>query len=335
LADEPEQETRALPESGLGRWTEGPGPALRIEARKAILAMSELEQARSRDERYRDRRADERFEINTPGGNIHYKGSKYPCKIIDISLSGCCVRTETPFLPGSLANVEVVLPIHGMFLRMVGTTQWVTRENLIGIRFMHTSPRSKNQLAGLLTCLVDTSAADAVREVIAVAVAAQNAGRGLVLEIPDALLQSLRRPRIPLRERVEQAPSAPQSPSALRAPAEKPAQSHLRAVRFAAEEASSAVLRFLKSDSRLTGVIVGLSKEGCSFQTGERFPAGIYVRVEVEFQMRGLHFRLIGVTENLRDQRTADIRFLDMSLRKRGELAELIGELQEANKAQC
>ena len=187
LADEPEQETRALPESGLGRWTEGPGPALRIEARKAISAMSELEQARSRDERYRDRRADERFEINTPGGNIHYKGSKYPCKIIDISLSGCCVRTETPFLPGSLANVEVVLPIHGMFLRMVGTTQWVTRENLIGIRFMHTSPRSKNQLAGLLTCLVDTSAADAVREVIAVAVAAQNAGRGLVLEIPDAV----------------------------------------------------------------------------------------------------------------------------------------------------
>lgn len=302
---------------------------MRTEAKKAKSAMSELEQARNRDARYRDRRADERFEINTPGGCINYKGCKYPCEIVDISLSGCCVRTESPFLPGNLANVEIELPIYGMLLRMVGTTQWVTRKNLIGIRFMHISSRSKDQLAGLLTCLVDTSAADAVREVIAVAAAAQNAGRGLVLEIPDALLQSLRQPRIPPKERVQQESPASQPPSA------KPARSLQGEVRFAVEEASSASLRFLKDDSRLSGSIVGLSKGGCSFHTTAHFALDIHVRVEVEFQMRGLHFRLLGVTENLRDQRTVDIRFLDMSFRKQGELAELIDELQEAEIAQC
>ncbi len=304
------------------------GPAIRSETGSAKQVMSELEQARSRDARYRDRRADERFEINTPGGCINYKGCKYPCEIVDISLSGCCVRTETPFLPGNLANVEIVLPIYGMRLRMVGTTQWVTRKNLVGIRFMHISFRSKDQLAGLLTCLLDTSAADAARDAIAVAAAAQNAGRGLVVEIPDALLQSLRGPRIPPKERLLQESPASQSASA------RLTRSLGDGVSFAEGKASSASLRFLKDDSRLSGSIVGLSREGCSFHTTAHFALDIQVRVEVEFQMRGLPFRLLGVTENLRNQGIVGIRFLNMSLRKQGELAELIDELQEAEIAQ-
>jgi hypothetical protein len=211
-----------------------------------------------------------------------------------------------------------------MLLRMVGTTQWVTRNNLIGIRFMHTSSRSKNQLAGLLTCLLDTSATDAVRDAISVAADAQNAGRGLVLEIPEALLLSLREPRISPKESARQESPAPQSPSA------KPARSLQGEVRFAEEKASAASLRFLKDDSRLSGSMVSLSKLGCSFHTTAHFALDIQVRVEVEFQMRGLPFRLLGVTENLRSHGTVDIRFLDMSLRKRGELEELIDELQEA-----
>jgi hypothetical protein len=54
--------------------------------------------------------------------------------------------------------------------------------------------------------------------------------------------------------------------------------------------------------------------------------------VEVGFQMRGLPFRLVGVIENVRDRNTIDIRFLEVSYRKRVELAELIEELREAAK---
>ena len=126
----------------------------------AALAMNEREQVRTKDARYRDRRIDERFEVNAPGGFIICERIEYPCQIVDVSLSGCCVRTESYFYPGNLANVEIVMPILGLVLRLVGKTQWLTRDNLVGIVFFHASAKSKNQLAGLITCLVDQCIAE-------------------------------------------------------------------------------------------------------------------------------------------------------------------------------
>jgi hypothetical protein len=149
----------------------------------AALAMSESERKRINDARYRDRRADERFEVNAPGGCINYRGAKYTCQIVDVSVSGCCVRTESNFLPGNLANVEIVLPILGLVLRMVGKTQWLTHDNLVGIVFFHASVKSKNQLAGLITCLVDQCIAEEVKA--AVAAAAQTKDSYLDVKVPE------------------------------------------------------------------------------------------------------------------------------------------------------
>jgi hypothetical protein len=153
----------------------------------AASAMSEREQKRTNDARYRDSRVDERFEVNAPGGCINYKGTKYPCLIVDVSVSGCCVRTESPFLPGNLANVEIVMPILGLVLRLVGKTQWLTRDNLVGIIFFHASFKSKNQLAGLITCLVDQCIAEEVKA--AVAAAAQTKDSYLNVKVPKEWLQ--------------------------------------------------------------------------------------------------------------------------------------------------
>jgi hypothetical protein len=288
--------------------------------------MSESEEARTRDERYRDRRADERFDINATGGCLNYKNSKFPCKIIDVSLSGCCVRTERQFLPGNLAHVEVVLPIMGLVLRMVGTTQWLTRNNLIGVRFSHSSSRSRNQLAGLLTCLVDQNAAEEVKA--AVVTAAQSGNTFLDVEFPD---DWLRKPK--------PAPIADKAPKPERLapppPAKTPAKKDESGRRKEKESEWPAVLRVLKDGFRMAGAIVDLSLEGCSFRTVQPFVAGIHVRVEVDFQMRGLPFLLGGVTEDVRDRRIVDIHFIEMSFRKRKELAELIDEIREAGKTQA
>jgi hypothetical protein len=288
----------------------------------AATVMSEQGRERSRDERYWDRRADERFELNAPGGCLNYRGAKYPCLIVDVSLSGCCVRTERTFLPGNLANVEVVLPILGLILRMVGTTQWVTRENLLGIRFLHASARSKNQLAGLLTGLVDKGATAEVQA--AVAAAAQSEISALAVQFPVTLLQDLKRKQAP-NEKPAYAESLVPPPT-IQKPAVEGAQS--------AEEGEwPAAIQFLKDGSLLPGAVFGLSLEECSFRASAPFVAGIHIRVEVDFQMRGLPFRLAGVTEAIHDQRTIGIRFLDMSCRKRAELAELIEELQGISKS--
>jgi hypothetical protein len=292
----------------------------------ASFSIDAQEQARTRDARFRDRRADERYEINAPGGCLNYRGSAFPCEIIDVSLSGCCVRCESKFLPGNLANVEVVLPILGMVLRMVGTTQWLTRQNLIGIRFFHANPRSKNQLAGLLTGLVDQGVAEDVK---AAMVATARAGTtALDVEIPE---EWLRAPKAAPKKPVENSESVASAPASA-PPAERQTLRRENMVANRKEDAWPAILRLLKDGQQQKGVIVAISREGCTVHTSSPFVQGLHARVEVDFQMRGLPFLLSGVTEDVREKSLVDIRFLAMSYRKQGELAELIDEIKESEK---
>ena len=69
---------------------------------------------------------------------------------------------------------------------------------------------------------------------------------------------------------------------------------------------------------------------GCRIVTEEPFNVGIYVRVEAEFFLHGLPFRLGGVSQAIINKKTIGVRFLDMSDRKREQLAELIEEIQAA-----
>jgi hypothetical protein len=81
--------------------------------------------------------------------------------------------------------------------------------------------------------------------------------------------------------------------------------------------------------SRSAGRIVDVSLGGCRIHTNERFPVGIYRRVEVEFVLDGLPFRLGGVTQSLHDRQTVGIRFIDLSERKREQLTMLVEEIDQ------
>lgn len=91
---------------------------------------------------------------------------------------------------------------------------------------------------------------------------------------------------------------------------------------------SSAIIFVVKSGSRLEGRIVDLSPAGCGIRLHEPHLRGIYTRVEVEFRLEGLPFRLGGVIQSIRDKYTLGIRFLDLGERKRAQVDELIAELQ-------
>jgi hypothetical protein len=93
---------------------------------------------------------------------------------------------------------------------------------------------------------------------------------------------------------------------------------------------TTAVLYLVKIASRLSGRILDLSMSGCRIRTDERFPVGIYTRIEIEFHLEGLPFRLGGVVQAIHDRHHIGIRYLDISDRKREQLAQLIEEIKEA-----
>lgn len=93
---------------------------------------------------------------------------------------------------------------------------------------------------------------------------------------------------------------------------------------------TSAAIILVRISSRLSGRILNLSLGGCRIRCDERFPLGIYTRVETEFRIEGLPFRLGGVIQAIHDRHTVGIRFLDMSPRKQEQLSQLVEEIKEA-----
>ncbi len=91
---------------------------------------------------------------------------------------------------------------------------------------------------------------------------------------------------------------------------------------------TSAVIRLIKIGSNLDGQILNVSLGGCRIRTTERFPVGIYTRVEVEFRLRGTPLLLGGVVQAIHGRNDVGLRFLDVSARKREDLTELIAEIK-------
>jgi c-di-GMP-binding flagellar brake protein YcgR len=93
---------------------------------------------------------------------------------------------------------------------------------------------------------------------------------------------------------------------------------------------TSARLLLINSRISMAGRILNLSLGGCRIRTEEQFNVGIYIRVEAEFRLHGLPFRVGGVSQAILDRNTIGVRFLDMSERRREQLKELIAEITEA-----
>jgi hypothetical protein len=91
---------------------------------------------------------------------------------------------------------------------------------------------------------------------------------------------------------------------------------------------SRAKVILVRIGSQVAGRILDLSLSGCRIWCDERFPVGIYTRIETEFCLDGLPFRLGGVVQAVHDRNTVGIRFLDMSSRKREQVEMLVEGLR-------
>jgi hypothetical protein len=95
---------------------------------------------------------------------------------------------------------------------------------------------------------------------------------------------------------------------------------------------TGAVIRLIGLAAKVEGRILDLSIGGCRIRTNLPFPLGVFRRVETQFRIDGMPFRLSGVTQAIYDPFNVGIRFLDVSDRMQERLERLIEEIKESRK---
>jgi hypothetical protein len=96
---------------------------------------------------------------------------------------------------------------------------------------------------------------------------------------------------------------------------------------------SPAVLHLVGEGSTVTGNVVDVSQDGCLVRLARPFAVRLNAQVEVDFHLRGLPFRLPGKTKEMHGDQIVEIRFTEMSTRKRDDLSLVIHELIQTNRA--
>jgi hypothetical protein len=254
----------------------------------------------------RERRVFERHDLPESPGTLHYRGESFPCKLLDISMGGCRVLTQSRFRDGAVANVELELSIFGLPLKICGVTQWSASSQQIGIRFIHPGVKTKNQVAGIISCLIDQTARDAVEEVVA-------ADHAKVEELPVVVVHPVVQPATKQISATLEAVLAVLGDQ----PRVKPPGASDWPV----------IIRNLQAERVFPGSLSELNLAGCCVLFKHPFAGVLNQEVEVEFEIQRLHFRLSGVPKAIHEGLLVAIQFSGMSYRRRDELSQLIAEL--------
>ena len=96
---------------------------------------------------------------------------------------------------------------------------------------------------------------------------------------------------------------------------------------------SPAVLHLVAEESILGGNVVDVSQDGCLVRLARPYAVRLNAQAEVDFHLCGLPFRLPGKTSQMHGRQIVEIRFTEMSMRKRDDLSLVILELIQASKA--
>jgi hypothetical protein len=290
-----------------------------------------------------DRRAQQRFDADGAASLLLSPERNMQCRLTDLSLEGCRLRTVERFNAELGLQVQVAFRVNGLTFRFSGITEWTNRWNQVGIRFIDVPRRSQADLADLIGELVEEVAALAGRafaeptdaELHANSNAPQqsdSAPSGWESAQPETESQG-RIHAVPFRiRRAGQGPplERPDPAGAGDAKPERRAQPR-HAVDTAAviqlDQLDKRGLQGFDSLSRLRGRILDLSASGCRIRIDRFFPVGISTRVETEFRAQGVPFRLAGVIQTIHERLVVGIRFLDVNAHKRNQLELVMLEI--------
>jgi c-di-GMP-binding flagellar brake protein YcgR len=279
-----------------------------------------------------DRRADPRYSVDENAVvQVVGSGTPMPGTMIDLSQEGCRVRTREQLSARAQSRVEICFKVNGIVFRFSGVVVGSDSRNLLGIRFVNMISRRRAALAAVIDEMEAAAAARA--EAVNKLVAEQEAPAQAKWEAKESTERQNREPARMETNELPQ-PTATAVPAATGEPDPSDAKPRDRRRQVRHEVDTFAKILLVNVGSVLRGKILDLSLSGCRIRTDVRFPVGIYTRVETEFQLEGMPFRLGGVIQAIHGRNTVGIRFLDLSERKRQQVVELIGEIQLMRKAQ-
>ena len=272
-----------------------------------------------------ERRSLPRYAVDTEATVVLVnEGPSFRGRIVELSLDGCRLQAERFCGVAAPASIELTFKLNGMGFRLGGTLQWADARQAAGIEFSPMAERRRDVLLEVLSELDAKRAKTAGEEEPAIEpqnVPERNAA-GNYRDVPVMAAKEVNLPAPPPAKGPTEAPGpvlASGSPSRR----ERRQQS-----RHAVD--SRATIYFVDVRAEIAGRIIDVSLSGCRIRSDERFPVGIYRRVETEFMLDGLPFRLGGVVQSMHDKFTVGIRFLDMSERKREQLVELMEEMDRS-----
>jgi hypothetical protein len=269
-------------------------------------------------------------------------GVPIKARIADLSLEGCRVRSKDRINVGVRRPVEITFKANGVAFRFSGVVQWSDGHHMLGIHFVNMIPRRKVELAEVIEEMA--AAAGARAQAVNPLFAEHEAPEPALPEIPKPVeakpvapvAAKASEPEIVVRASDPPAglqPTETEIPAEIEPPARPPTTPRDRRGQIRHEVDTFATIFLVKAGSMLRGHILDLSLSGCRIRTDERFPVGIYTRVETEFHLDGLPFRLGGVIQAIHNRNMVGIRFLDLGERKRQQVLDLIGEIEQMRAA--
>ena len=275
----------------------------------------------------RNRRCQPRYAVDEDSMMLLVShGLSLESHVLDLSLDGCRLRMQHRYTAGTRTRVEVTFKVNGIVFRFLGVIQWSDGKCLVGVRFVEMASRRREQLAEVL-CEMEAAAAARAAQEAAERAAAESAAREQTAREARELAEREARAWAEIQEAAHRAEAAHEA-AALQLSSPAQAKRNRRA-QARHEVDTKATIFLIKIGSTLRGRIVDLSASGCRIRCAERFPVGIYTRVETEFHLEGLPFRLGGVIQAIHDRNYVGIRFLDVSQRKREQVEQLIAEIAE------
>ena len=274
-----------------------------------------------------DRRAHPRYPVDCPiRVTLLSDAGAFSGRLANLSLGGCLVTTEKRLELDLQARVEVEFKLRGVGFRLAGVPAYIRGPHAFAIRFLQVPARRLDALAAVL--LEEEEAMNAVRQAAdSSKPAISPSDQSSTPSLPDTPA-----PKSPalIAKPGSQKETGQRSGSAIVLPASPHAKPRERRTSSRHAVDTRATLLLVKSGIAMSGRIHNLSLGGCQIRMEERFNVGIYVRIEAQFYLRGLPFRVGGVSQVIADKFTIGIRFLDLSPRSRERLTELIAEIEEA-----
>ena len=253
-------------------------------------------------------------------------------RIVNVGQEGCLVRTADRLTVRSGWPLDISFTLHGVAFRFSGVLRWANGGNLLGIRFVNVDSARMLELANVIAAM--EAAATRAESVSRILVGqAGSSGFEQAGELSSDGMSGSESAWAAREERTAPATEGKAAGKAEVPTAQAPARRDRRASARQGVDSTASIL-LVKIGSTLRGRILDLSPGGCRIRTDERFPVGIYTRIETEFHLEGLPFRLGGVIQAIHDRNTVGIRFLDLSERKRQQVLELIGEIEALRAAQ-